>query len=77
MKLIFTNFELFCLIINIWYIQNNFASEYNNFKHVLEITNMHIFLFEAFSSQLPLQWALSLLMLCHQQKHAPQCSSNQ
>jgi len=31
------------------------ASEYNDFKHVLEIINTRIFLFEAFSSRLPLQ----------------------
>ncbi len=56
---------------------NNFASEYNNFKHILEITNTRIFLFEAFSSWLSLQWALSLLVLHHQQRCAPQCLSNQ
>ena len=38
---------------------------------------MCIFLFEAFSSQLSLQWALSLPASCHQQRHVSQCSSNQ
>ena len=53
------------------------TSEYNNIKHVLEIIFTRNHLFEVFSSQLSLQWAPSLLMSCHQQRHVPQCLSNQ
>ena len=56
---------------------DNNTSEYNDFKHVLKIINMCIFLFEAFSSWLSLQWALSLLMLHYQQKYVLQYLSNQ